>query len=96
MLNFLQLENTHVCLRAVANEKKDRPGNWKRKKCPYCAKKFKNVNFHVSVKHGERWSEYLRTLGPYDLTHNTLNRCSTCGVLVKDLIRHINKVHLYY
>ena len=66
----------------------------KKKSCPYCKKKFKNVDYHVSVVHGERWDEHVGHLKANGTFSSTLRRCRRCGVLTKNLSGHMKKAHM--
>jgi len=68
----------------------------KKRKCPYCNKKISQKTIHVSRHHGDKWESYLASLprNPLEIKPGVFKeRCSICGAIVKNLRKHLNKVH---
>lgn len=64
--------------------------------CPYCKKSFKiawNLDNHISQFHCDRWNEYIKNT-EVKIRLKNMKRCLYCNVLVKNLEKHRQKIHM--
>lgn len=62
--------------------------------CPYCQISFSDLIHHVSVAHDLKWEEFTALANIKALLLAKKNtRCCFCKQFVRDLDKHINKVH---
>jgi len=63
--------------------------------CLYCDKKLKSlegVDTHVSIKHQDRWKEYIQDeVVKLRVANKKSYRCKDCGFFVKDIDEHLTK-----
>ena len=79
-------------IRRIGGSKRARkPRN---KICPYCTKKVRAIDLHVSKEHDDQWDEYFeRAEVKLRLEKNNLKRCQICKIFVKNLDKHLRKKH---
>lgn len=67
--------------------------------CPYCGKflRKRDIDFHVSRIHRDKWEDYLARISPRNPLHQKgsyyYERCNICGKFVINLKKHHEKLH---